>query len=291
MKPKMSVSIVIPNWNGIELLKKHLPTVIKNSDGAHIIIVDDHSTDDSVLYLQKNFPDISIVRKNKHEGFTSTVNVGVQEANTDIVVLLNTDIEPQKGFLQPLISHFSDPNVFAVGCMDKSMEDGKMILRGRGIGWWEKGFYIHKRGDVDKTDTAWVSGGSGAFRRSMWNKLGGMDPIFNPFYWEDIDLSYRAVKKGYTILFEPKSIVQHHHEEGNIKKEFTKKEVDRIAFRNQFFFIWKHVPVFQLILGFIWFPIRLIKNALDKDKSMIWGFFQAIRFFPVICMHRLLKYK
>jgi len=289
-KVSLSVSIVIPNWNGIELLKKHLPTVIKNSDGARIIIVDDHSTDDSVSYLERNFSDILVVRKDRHEGFASTVNAGVQEANTDIVVLLNTDIEPEKGFLQPLLSHFSDPDVFAVGCMDKSMENGKVVLRGRGIGWWEKGFYIHKRGEVDKTDTAWVSGGSGAFRRSMWNELGGMDTFFNPFYWEDIDLSYRAVKKGYTILFEPKSIVQHYHEEGNIKKEFTKKEVDRIAFRNQFFFIWKHAPLFHLILGFIWFPIRLFKDTLGKDKSMMCGFFQATRFFPYICMHRLFKH-
>jgi GT2 family glycosyltransferase len=289
-KVSLSVSIVIPNWNGIELLKKHLPTVIKNSDGARIIIVDDHSTDDSVSYLERIFSDILVVRKDRHEGFASTVNAGVQEANTDIVVLLNTDIEPEKGFLQPLLSHFSDPDVFAVGCMDKSMENGKVVLRGRGIGWWEKGFYIHKRGEVDKTDTAWVSGGSGAFRRSMWNELGGMDTFFNPFYWEDIDLSYRARKAGWKTLFEPKSIVVHFHEQGKIKKDFSDKEIKRIAFRNQFYFIWKQASVYQFIQSFIWTPIQLLKDMVRRDKSMMWGFFQAIRFFPVICMHRLFKH-
>jgi hypothetical protein len=80
--------------------------------------------------------------------------------------------------------------------MDKSMEGDKVVLRGRGIGRWEKGFYIHKRGEIDKVDTAWVSGGSGAFRRLMWNTLGGMDPIYNPFYWEDIDPEIKANFSG-----------------------------------------------------------------------------------------------
>jgi GT2 family glycosyltransferase len=272
-----SVSIVIPNWNCIELLKKHLPTVIKTSVGARIIIVDDFSTDDSVSYIQKNFPDISIVRKDRHEGFASTVNVGVREAKTDIVVLLNTDIEPEKDFLKPLLTHFSDSTVFAVGCMDKSMEDGKAVLRGRGIGRWGKGFYIHKRGEVDKTDTAWVSGGSGAFRKSIWIQLGGMDVKFNPFYWEDIDLSYRAVQAGYKILFESKSIVRHYHEEGSIKEKFSKTYIQTIAYRNQFIFSMKHLPsLSQKLAFFFWTPIRLIQTLVSGNSSMIVGFWTAI---------------
>ena len=263
---------------------------MKHSDGAHIIIVDDHSTDESVSYVQTKFPDITIIRKNTHEGFTSTVNAGVKEANTDIVVLLNTDIEPEKNFLKPLFSHFFDSGVFAVGCMDKSVENGKKLLRGRGIGWWEKGFYIHKRGEVNESVTAWVSGGSGAFRRSMWNELGGMDTIFNPFYWEDIDLSYRARKAGWKTLFEPKSLVVHFHEEGKIKKEYTEKEIKRIAYRNQFIFIWKNCTDWKILLiHSIWLPIRLIQAFFRGDFSLIWGCIEALWNLPKIIQRRCMQ--
>jgi len=291
MKQSLSVSIVIPNWNGKELLEKHLPGVIKYSKGATIIIVDDHSTDTSVAFLHTTYPEISVIQKEKHEGYATTVNIGAEKATTDIVVLLNTDIEPEKDFLTPLLDHFSDPNVFAVGCMDKSMEGEEIVLRGRGIGRWEKGFYIHKRGEIDKVDTAWVSGGSGAFRRSMWNTLGGMDPIYNPFYWEDIDLSYRARKMGYKIVFEPKSIVQHFHEDGKIKNEFTPSEIKRIAYRNQFIFIWNNATDFSILLSHIfWTPVRLLQSVLSGDFGMLHGYGMAIGKIGRILKLRSAKY-
>jgi len=295
MKPKLSVSIVIPNWNGADLLKKHLPAVIKNSNGAHIIVVDDCSTDGSVSYLEERFPQVAVIKKEKHEGFASAVNAGVQAAETDNIVLLNTDIEPEKGYLEPLLSHFSDPSVFAVGCMDKSMESGKIVLRGRGIGWWEKGFYYHRRGEVTKSDTAWVSGGSGAFRRSMWNDLGGMDPLFNPFYWEDIDLSYRARKAGWKLLFEAESVVLHFHEKGTIKREFFSKTVIYISYRNQFLFIWKNCTDRKIMLSHIWYtPIRLVQAFLRGDLTMMKGYISAVMRLPYVLSHRrckLQKYK
>ena len=197
----MKVSIVIPNRNGALLLEKNLPFVIAAAKGGEIIVVDDASTDNSIELLQGKFPSVRVVRKTHHNGYASTVNVGVKEATGDVVVLLNTDVLPEKGFLAPLVKHFSDPSVFAVGCLEKSLEGGKTVLRGRGEAKWEKGFFIHWRGEVDKATTAWVAGGSGAFRKSIWEKLGGMDTMYDPFYWEDIDLSYRAPQVRHTIFF------------------------------------------------------------------------------------------
>jgi GT2 family glycosyltransferase len=280
-------TIVIPNWNGLDVLKKHLPFVVQRCGDAPIILVDDCSTDDSILYVCKNFPEIMIVKKDRHEGFASTVNAGAKEAKTDFVVLLNTDIEPEKDFLKPLLSRFSDPSVFAVGCMDKSMENGKEELRGRGIGWWGKGFYYHKRGDVNAHDTAWVSGGSGAFRRSMWNVLGGMDPIYNPFYWEDIDLSYRARKLGWKLYFESKSIVRHYHEKGTILHTYSIDTIKMISYRNQYIFIWKNCSDFNIILlHFLFLPIRIIQSLFHGDSRMLKGFLMAIVHLPRILQYR-----
>ena len=285
-RPSFSVSIVIPNWNGVYLMEKHLKNVM-NAAAAEIIVADDMSTDGSVEYLYRNFPSIRVVTRDKREGFAANVNTGVAKATGDIVVLLNTDVEPEPGFLPPLLTHFEDPAVFAVGCKEISLEQGKEILRGRGLAHWVKGFFIHTRGEVNKGSTAWVSGGSGAFRRSMWNILGGMDTLYSPFYWEDIDLSYRARKSGWKTLFEAKSIVRHYHEEGKIKREFSPLDVKRIVYRNQFIFIWKNVTDWSILLAHAcWTPIRLMQTLFSGDPLMIQGYFMAITRLPAIVIKR-----
>ncbi len=283
----MKISVVIPNWNGVYLMRKHLANVITASPGAEVIVADDMSTDGSVEFLRKNFPAVRVVAGKRREGFAANVDRGAAAAHGDILVLLNTDVEPEAGYLKPLVQRFSDAQVFAVGCLEKSHEQGSVIRRGRGIARWEKGLYVHARGEVDKTDTAWVSGGSGAFRRSMWEKLGGMDTVYNPFYWEDIDLSYRARKAGWKILFEPKSVVHHWHEEGKIKREFSASDVKRIAYRNQFIFIWKNLSDGAILVAHArWTPIRLLKAALTGDFLMLQGYVLAVAKLPEILRRR-----
>lgn len=284
----MKISIVIPNWNGERLLAKNLPKVIASSERVEeIIVVDDCSTDGSLQLLRKQFRGVKVIARPVHGGFASSVNDGVAQAAGDIVVLLNTDVEPQKGFLEPLAIHFRDPDVFAVGCLERSLEQGKTILRGRGLAHWVKGFYIHKRGEVDKMTTAWVSGGSGAFRKKMWDRLGGMDTLYNPFYWEDIDLCYRARKAGWRTLFEPKSVVGHYHEEGKIISIFTPRNIKKIAFRNQFIFVWKNTTDSNILLSHaLWTPIRLLQAILRGDILMLRGYILALQKLPQVVIHR-----
>lgn len=282
------VSIVIPNWNGEDLLTENLPQVIKAVERSEIIVVDDASTDNSVLFIHQNYPSVRVIKKRFHDGFASTVNEGVKQAKGDIVILLNTDVVPEKGFLEPLIRHFHNPNIFAVGCMDKSIEDRKIVLRGRGCAKWRRGFYIHWRGNVNQTDTAWVSGGSGAFRKSMFLNLGGMDKIFNPFYWEDIDLSYRAAQAGYLLKFESKSVVYHFHEKGKIKNVFSDGLIKQMAYRGQFIFTWKHLVGLKPWLEHIfWAPLYGFKAFLQGDRHYIVGYLSALLRLPSVIRYRM----
>lgn len=287
MNCKYSVSIIIPNWNGKNLLEKHLPAVIKAAKDCEIIVVDDASTDDSVDFVATRYPHIRLIQKTTHDGFSSAVNTGVNHASGDIVVLLNSDVEPEENFLDSLIPHFSDSSVFAVGCMDKSVEGDQIVFRGRGIAYWRKGMIVHERGEVDKTDTAWVSGGSGAFRRSYWIELGGMDELFNPFYWEDIDLSYRARKSGYRILFEPRSVVIHRHEEGMIKTTMKASYIRRVAYRNQLLCTWKNITDYSYLFEHaIYLHIRLVQSFITRDMSFILGYLDALKRLFVILKKR-----
>ncbi len=289
----MNISIIIPNFNGRVLLEKNLPVVLEAIDfykkntksDVEIIIIDDDSTDDSVDFLSKQ-KDITVLSNAKNLGFSSTVNKGIKNSSGDIVVLLNTDVSPEKDFLISLIEHFSDEKVFAVGCMDKSREEGKIVLRGRGLGEWRRGFLVHRRGEVNTHSTLWVSGGSGAFRKSILEKIGSLDELYNPFYWEDIDLSYRALKSGYRVMFEPKSVVLHEHEKGIIQSLYSKREITSIAYRNQFIFVWKNASGRTLISHLEWLGYHYVKALLRGDGAWFNGFFQALFLLPSVLNSR-----
>ncbi|MEM4230395.1 MAG: glycosyltransferase family 2 protein [Candidatus Pacearchaeota archaeon] len=287
----MNISIIIPNYNGEELLRINLPKIIDAAESykkgsVELIIVDDCSTDSSVPLIssfKSKISNFKFLKNEKNLGFAPTVNRAVRQAIGDILVLLNTDVAPEKSFLDPLVKNFKNKDVFAVGCMDKSIENGRIVLRGRGIGKWEKGFLIHKRGEIDKINTLWVSGGSGAFRKSIWERLSGFDELYAPFYWEDIDLSYRAIKSGYEVLFEPRSIVVHEHEKGAIKSRYSNFQVKTIAYRNQFIFVWKNATDFDLQVSHLfWLPYHFFKAILRFDIPFFLGFFKALILFPKI---------
>ena len=240
-------------------------------------MVDDASTDESIEFLKKNFPKIKLIEKITTSGFATSVNLGFKAAYGDLVVLLNTDVVPQRDFLKFVLPHFEDPRMFAVGCLDASIEGDKIVKRGRGIGSFKRGFLVHARGEIDKTDTLWVNGGSSVFRRSIWEKLGGFDALYNPFYWEDVDLSYRAQKSGYKIVFEPSAVVEHHHEEGSIKRNFTQNQIKRIAYRNQFIFVWKNITNASFLIShFFWLPYHVVTSILSGEFNLFVGFVDAL---------------
>ena len=286
----MNISIIIPNYNGEKILSKNLPHVLAavkeyKKGKVEIIIPNDPSTDNSKAVIAdfiSSLEGTGVIGKTtdnlrkEESGFSKNVNRGVLLATGDVLILLNSDVRPRKDFLEPLLAHFADEKVFAVGCMDESIEEGKTVLRGRGIAYWARGFLHHQAGTLEKTNTFWVSGGSGAFRKKIWDKLGGLDILFNPFYWEDIDLSYRALKSGYTLVFEPKSVVVHEHEEGVIKTKFKPKHVQKIVYRNQFFFTWKNITDGKLVFAHIaWLPYHFVTALMRKDWVFFKGFFLA----------------
>lgn len=272
----MQISIVIPNYNGRALLEKNLSHVLKACQNDEIIIVDDASTDTSVEFIKNNYPQLKLIEKATNHGFTTSVNLGVKAAAGEIVVLLNTDMVPEPDFLKALLKHFQDEQVFAVGCREIINNNGESNSRGRGIGKFEKGFLLHRRGDEGRTNTLWVSGGSGAFRKSIWQKLHGMDPLYDPFYWEDVDLGYRALRSGYRLIFEPKSEVEHHHEEGIIQSIYTPEVVETISYRNQFIFVWKNITDVRLMINhLLWLPWHLVTAPVQGNRALLRGFVAA----------------
>jgi len=236
----MKVSIVIPWFNTDWLVDKNIPAVVKAMENSknsviEIIIVDDGSTDKSNLFIKTKYPKIRLIKHKSNKGFSAAVNTGVRSAKGDLICLLNSDVVPSPNFLINVIKHFGDPKTFAV-----SLNEAGVF--GWAKGYFKDGFIGHEPGGKSTTahDTFWVSGGSGVFRRSTWIDLGGMDEkLLSPFYWEDLDLCYRALKRGYRLLWEPSAVVEHQHE--TTISKLSKDYVSRIKERNQLLVIWKDV--------------------------------------------------
>jgi len=211
----------------------------------------------------------------------------MRHINGGIAVLLNTDIVPNPGFLQPLLDHFGNPRVFAVGCRELTMVNGKHTQHGRGLGHWTLGMYANGFSAGSRKNTAWVSGGSGAFRVDIWKKLGGLDMIFSPFYWEDLDICYRARKAGYTLLFEPKSIVRHYHGEGAIQTHYTHEYIQSVLVRNRYLFVWKNcTDRVILFVHLLTIPARIFRACIRMDTAHLKGFREALSLLPSVRKRR-----
>lgn len=254
------------------------------SGADEVVVLDDGSTDKSLELLSEfkiQSSKLKVLEHKKNKGFIPSVNELFEQASGDIVVLLNSDVWVEKNFLEPIIPYFKKTRIFAVNLH----EEGE----GPSISFWKNGFYGFKRGEEKNRvqKSAWASGGSAAYSKKIWNELGGFDKNFAPFYWEDIDISFRALKAGYEIFWEPYSKVKHQHET-TIKGNFSKNYVSRVQQRNQLLFIWKNIGDPNLKREH---RINLIKKLLGGMGIGYWiPFIWALSKAPQLRINQAAKY-
>jgi GT2 family glycosyltransferase len=286
----LSISVVIPTYNGRKLLEKNLPSVLMATPKAEIIVVDDASSDGTIPWLQSTYPLIKIARQEVNQRFAAACNLGVKQATGEIILLLNNDVQPQADFLSYLMEPFQDDRVFAVGCKEKESESPDAAVQGRAGGNFKRGLLVHwPCKDQDGDLTLWAFGGSAAFRTKMWRQLGGMDTLFTPAYEEDRDISYRALKRGWQIKFASKSVVYHHHESTN-STALGKKNMQIASYKNQLLMVWKNITCPSYVLQhLLWLPYHLIFTTI-RSKGDFWlGFTWALRLLPQVLQKRAIE--
>jgi len=252
-----------------------------------IMVVDDGSIDGTQGWLERTYPEIRVIRHSYPMRFGKSCNDGVAAAAGEIVMLLNNDVEPKADFLTSLIPHFTDEKVFAVGCKEVNFENGKKIFGGRGEMDFRRGLTVHWRPkDQDSPKTMWVSGGSAAFRRDIWLKLGGFDNLFYPAYEEDRDLCWQALKAGYRLQFEPRAVVIHNHEATN-KPVFGRRLIEIMSLKNQLLFVWKNISQPKLLLEHIfWLPYHLVVTCFKTGGAFLPAFIWALWQLPEAMISR-----
>ena len=228
----MKYSLLIPIYNNLPLLKRFLPINLK-FPWDEVIIVDDGSKDESATWLRKNYPRIKLIIHRQNQGFIESVNQSFRVATGDVVVLLNSDVLLKVNPL-PILEKFwpEHPKTFAVSFNEPQYSYA--------ISNWD-GLFGHQVGPKINQlhQSLYASGGSAAFVKSIWLKLNGFDPIYQPFYWEDVDISWRAKLAGYQIWWHPDIIVDHQHE-STTSKSHKQKYKTFIIERNRLIFTLKY---------------------------------------------------
>ncbi|HEY4364313.1 MAG TPA: glycosyltransferase [Bryobacteraceae bacterium] len=253
-------SIVIPNWNGRDLLERYLPSVVEaiaGHPGSEVIVVDNGSSDGSAAYLKERFPTVRVLALPQNLGFGGGSNAGFRAAKNDIVILLNSDMRVERDFLQPLLDGFADELTFAVSCQI-FFSDPKKVREETGLteGWWQQGsLRVRHRVDDELAGVYpcfYGGGGSCAYDRKKFLELGGFDELLSPFYLEDTDVSYLAWKRGWKVLYQPASVVYHEHR-GTIGKKFSAKYIQSILKQNYILFTWKNIHEWRKLIPHFWF--------------------------------------
>lgn len=287
------VSIVIPNWNGKDFLEKCVPSVMKAvglyGDDAEVIVIDNGSSDGSINYLNDNFPEIRGIALKENLDFAKAMNMGIKESRYPVVIGLNNDVIVDEGFIEPLINHFSnDGDIFAVATK-VLLWDKRTLNFGKAIGSFSFGLFRWHLIDSPYTmNTLYACGGGFAVDRDKFLKLGGFDEDMVAF-WEDVDICYRAWKRGWRTIYEPRSIV-YHKWHGSYNKRYSKSAVRRISGENQFLFVLKNIHDRVLFYQWIFLlPFLMLASILVGRSHFTTGLLRSLRKWPLFLKKRRIE--
>lgn len=275
-------AVVILNWNGRKYLEQFLPPLIQYSSGdAEIIVADNASNDDSISFLETNFPSVRIIRNTTNEGFARGYNLALKQVDADYYILLNSDIEVTAGWIQPVISLMEkDPLIAACQPKIRSWsERTKFEYAGAAGGFIDKYGYPFCRGRMfqtleedlgqydDVAEIFWATGACMFIRADVFHKAGGLDEDFFA-HMEEIDLCWRLKNLGYKIMYCPESVV-YHIGGGTLPKISWRKTY--FNFRNNFYLLYKNLP--DNMVREVFFK-RLFLDAIAALKFLVTAGFK-----------------
>jgi len=273
----VKIAIVILNWNGKKLLEKFLPSIIKHSNlpSVEIIVADNASSDNSIEFIQQNYPQISIIQNTENGGFAKGYNDALKHVNADIYALVNSDIEVSENWLDSIIKTFKNEEETAIiqpkilDYKDKT----KFEYAGAAGGFIDKYGYPFCRGRIfseletdnqqynDTIEIFWASGACFFIRSKVYHELNGFDESYFA-HQEEIDLCWRAKNKGKTIKYVGSSTV--YHVGGATLDEINPKKT-YLNFRNSLYSIVKNLPKNKMV-GIVF--SRLVLDGIAGIKFL-----------------------
>ena len=279
--------MVILNWNGRSFLEKFLPFVLaSNYENLQVIVADNASTDDSIKFLEQNFPSVLVITNPSNEGYARGYNLALEIIEADYYILLNSDVEVSRDWIEPIIS-LMESNVSIAACQPKILSwANKNIFEYAGAsgGWIDSLGYPFCRGrifDVCETDEGqyndnqrifWASGAALFVKSKAFHEVNGLDESFFA-HQEELDLCWRMQLAGYQIFVCPASVV-YHVGGGTLPKENPRKVY--LNFRNNLIMLGKNYSFFEKIWKI---PARILLDILSALRKLFSGdakYFSAV---------------
>ena len=270
----MKIAVVILNWNGQKLLEKFLPSVVKYSQEATVYVIDNASTDDSIVFLKKNFLNVKLIQLDQNYGYAGGYNRGLQQIDADIYALVNSDVEVTENWLYPVLKTFeTEPETVVVQPKIKDYKNKKMFeYAGASGGFLDFFGYPYCDGrilfnveeDKGQYDQAkeifWASGACFFIKKDTFNRHKGFDENFFA-HQEEIDLCWRIKHTGKQIKYIPESEVYHL---GGASLETQNPFKTYLNFRNNLMMLLKNLPAFFI------FPVIFTRLILDGLAGIVF---------------------
>lgn len=285
------VAVVILNYNGTKYLKQFLAGVCGHSmPYAEVWVADNASTDESVSYVKAEFPQVKLVVNDSNGGFAKGYNDALKKIEADYYVLLNSDVEVTKNWIEPIIRLMeSDAKIAA--CQPKILaynEKDKFEYAGASGGYIDEWGYPFCRGRVffetetdegqynDTRDVFWASGAAMFLKAKLYHQVGGLDDDFFA-HMEEIDLCWRLKNMGYRIMACPQSVV-YHVGGGTLNAGHPQKTY--LNFRNNLYLLLKNGKPYDVVLRIYG---RMVLDGIAGLRFLLRGDFS--HFLAVIKGH------
>jgi GT2 family glycosyltransferase len=287
-----TAGILILNWNGRDLLRDHLPSVIAAAEhsGIAVAVADNGSTDDSLDFLKSDYPQILAIPLGENHGFGRGYNLAIRQVPWDAVILLNNDMAVDEDFADHLLEPLrADDSLFAVSAQVFFQDPQRRREEtGRTSARLFRGELQCAHFPVDSEDALlpafWLGGGSAAVSRDKFVLLGGFEELYSPFYVEDIDLSYRAWKRGWPTLLAPRSRVMHRHRGSTSRLDPAL--VEAIIARNRLLFIWLNIRDRRILRQhLLWLTVNTVRMRTGPSPNRR-ALASAIRLLPSVWSRR-----
>ena len=269
------VTVVIPNWNGIQFLKTCMDSLMRqDSDDFEILMVDNASADDSVSFVRENYPSVRILENAENLGFSGGVNVGIHATETPYVLLLNNDVEVETHFVSGLLNAMeSDERIFSVSARMVNFRE-RELLDDCGdlytVFGWQAQRGVGQRVDNPKylkpAKVFSACGGAALYRMSALQETGLFDEQHFA-YLEDIDIGYRGLLYGYRNAYCPDAVVYHIGSAASGAVKYSDFKV-KLSARNSVYLYYKNMPLFQRVLNALpLFLGRAVKARFFKKRG------------------------
>jgi GT2 family glycosyltransferase len=252
----------------------------KSNELYEVIIVDDCSTDNTIFFLQENYPEIILLKNDFNKGFSPTINRGIFIAQYDYLLLLNSDVKLTENYFENLFSYFDNEDTFGVmgriiGWDNNHIQDGGKFPTIQGVKIKTSVNYVpfESKGG-DRLFSMYLSGANAFVSRKKVLELGGFDELFAPFYIEDVDLSLRAWRMGWKCYYEHNAICRH-KTSTTIKSKRSKHFINIIYYRNKMFL---HFIQLNGIKLFFWY-LTFIPEILIHLFMLKFYYFSSLRMF------------